>query len=212
MPGSFETIKQGWYLIKVKPREELRAIENLEPQGFEAYCPTYLELGRETVLFPGYVFVRLCGKDLGRYHKIRSTRGVSRIVAFNQMYRKSFERGHIKAPVKDDLQKLLPQPIPNGEEIIHQIEEIIWTLNGNKPEEKPEFVTLSEGDKVKIDNPLFRHLQSTFIKGVNVDRGLVLIEFIKSQRIGDEVVNSSIQRREIEVPMTDLKKIDPEKT
>ena len=134
MPCSYETIKPGWYLVKVKPREELRAIDNLDYQGFEAYCPTYLESGRSSVLFPGYVFVRLCSKDLERYHKIRSTRGVASIVTFNQMYRKLYERGHIKSVGQDELQKLLPQPIPNGEQIIHQIEEIIWTLNGGKPE------------------------------------------------------------------------------
>lgn len=205
--SSFETIKQGWYLIKVKPREEIRAVDNLDYQGFEAYCPTYLESKRNTILFPGYIFVRLCSKDLERYHKIRSTRGVARIVSFNQMYKKSFERGHIQSPGQDDLQKLLPQPIPNGEQIIHQIEEIIWTLNGGKPGEKPECTSFSAGDKVRINNSLFKHLQSTFIKGINVDRGLVLIEFIKSQRVGDEVVTSSVTRRQIEVPMEELEKV-----
>ena len=207
MSGSFETINQGWYLIKVKSREELRALENLEYQGFEAYCPTYLESGRDAILFPGYVFVRLCSKDLERYHKIRSTRGVSRIVTFNLMYKEHFERGHIKSPGQNDLQKLLPQPIPNGEAIIHQIEEIIWALNGGKAEEKPKYTAFNEGDKVRINNSLFKHLKSTFIKGINVDRGLVLIEFIKSQRVDDDVVKTSVTRRKIEVPMEELEKV-----
>ena len=60
---------------------------------------------------------------------------------------------------------------------------------------------------MRINNSLFKHLQSTFVKGINVDRGLVLIEFIKSQRIGDDVVKSSITRREIEVPMEELEKV-----
>lgn len=205
--SSYETIKQGWYLVKAKPGEELRAVENLENQEFEAYCPVYLESGRNTVLFPGYVFVYLCSKDLERYHKIRSTRGVARIVTFNQMYRKSFERGHIKSPTQDDLQKLLPQPMPNGEQIIHQIKEIIWTLNGNKPEEKPKSSQFKEGEQVRINNVLFQHLQSTFIRGINVDRGLVLIEFIKSQRVGDEVIKEQVTRKEIEVSIGELEKV-----
>ena len=205
--SSYETIKQGWYLIKVKPREELRAIDNLDNQGFEAYCPQYLESGRSTVLFPGYVFVRLSSDDLERYHKIRSTRGVASVVTFNQMYRKSYERGHIKSPTQGDLQKLLPQPIPNGEQLIHQIEEVIWTLNGNKPEEKPRCTEFKEGEQVRINNTLFKHLQSTFIRGINVNRGLVLIEFIKSQRVGDDVVKEEITRKEIEVPLGELEKV-----
>ena len=207
MSSSYETIKQGWYLIKVKPREELRAIDNLENQGFEAYCPVYLESGQNTVLFPGYVFVRLSFDDLERYHKIRSTRGVAHVVTFNQMYRKSYERGHIKSPSQNDLQKLLPQPIPNGEQIVHQIEEVIWTLNGNKPEEKPQFSQFKKGEQVRINNVLFKHLQSTFIRGINVDRGLVLIEFIKSQRDGDNLVKEQVTRKEFVVSMTELEKV-----
>ena len=206
MSSSCETIKQGWYLIKVKNREELRALENLENQGFEAYCPVYLESGRNTVLFAGYIFVRLCADDLERYHKIRSTRGIARIVTFNRMYLKSYERGHIKSPSQADLQKLLPQPIPNGDQIIHQIEEVIWTLNGNKAEEKPQATLFKEGEQVRINNVLFKHLQSTFIKGINVDRGLVLIEFIKSQRVGNGVVKEQVNGKEIEVPMGELEK------
>ena len=190
-----------------KTQEELRAVENLENQGFEAYCPVYLESGQDTVLFPGYIFIRLTSDDLERYHKIRSTRGVSHVVAFNQMYRKMYERGHIKSPQPGDLQRLLPQPIPDGEQIIHQIEEVVWTLNGNKTEEKPASTEFKEGDQVRINNALFRHLQSTFIKGMNVDRGLVLIEFIKNQRVGDKVVKEQITRKEIEVPLGELEKI-----
>lgn len=207
MSSSYETIKPGWYLIKVKPREELRAVDNLENQGFEAYCPMFPEFGRNTALFPGYVFLRLSSDDLERYHKIRSTRGVARVVTFNQMYRESYERGHITSPSQSDLQKLLPQPIPNGEEIIHQVEEIIWILNGNKAEEKPRSTLFKEGEQVRINNTLFKHLRSTFIRGINVDRGLILIEFIKNQHVGDKVVTEQMTRREITVPISELEKV-----
>lgn len=202
-------MKPGWYLIKVKPREELRAIKNLENQAFEVFCPLYQESGCDIILFPGYAFIRLSKDDLERYHKIRSTRGVTSMVSFNQTYRKMYNQGQIKEGDKEALQKLLPQPIPNGEEIIEQIEDIIRLLNGEKPEEQPESVeNFKEGDQVCYNNPLFKHLQSTFIKGLNIDRGLILIRFIHSQRCTSGVENKVMAQQEIEVPLGDLKKID----
>lgn len=57
----------NWYLIFTKPRQEYRALENLQYQGFECYLPLLLS---ETVvsgvmalehqpLFPRYLFIRL---------------------------------------------------------------------------------------------------------------------------------------------------------
>lgn len=207
MSSSFETLKQGWYLIKVKLREELRAVTHLENQEFEAYCPQYLEKGRETILFPGYIFAHLTHKDMNRYHKIRSTRGVTTVVSFNQMRRKLFQEGHHKN-TSEELQKLLPQPIPNGDKIIEQIEEMIWELNGCKPEQKPESIQFIEGEQVHYENPLFNNLRATFIKGINVDRGLILIQFINSQRKKDGTVEETVtSEKKISVPLRDLEKV-----
>ena len=206
MLSSFETLKQGWYLIKVKPREELRAVAHLENQAFEAYCPQYKEKGREVVLFPGYVFIHLTSNDLERYHKIRSTRGVTQVVAFNQSRRRLYVEGRLKN-TPEELQKLLPQPIPNGNKIIDQIEEMIWELNGFKPEQKPKSLEFAEGEQVRIGNSLFKHLKATFIKGLNIDRGLVLIQYINSQRIDNEIEETVKSQHEIEVRLKDLEKV-----
>ena len=209
MSSSYETLKQGWYLVKVKCKDEPRAVKHLENQHFEVYCPMYREgKGLETVLFPGYIFLRLSSADLNKYHKIRSTRGVSEVVSFNKSRRQLYSQGRIKSSTQEELQQLLPQPIPNGEKIIEQIEEIIWNLNGCKPEEKMPGSSFREGDQVCYRNPLFQHLRTTFVKGMGANRGLVLIEFIKSQRTEEGIEETITGQRELNVPLGDLEKVE----
>lgn len=77
-----------WYLIQCKPRQDERAEENLLRQGYTCYRPRYtrerLLRGRrqmlEESLFPGYLFIQLSLLD--NWAPLRSTRGVSRVVAF----------------------------------------------------------------------------------------------------------------------------------
>ncbi len=80
-----------WYVIHTKPRQEQRALLNLEQQGYECFLPMLaaekLHQGRlvliEEPLFPRYLFIRLDGSENGRsWGPIRSTRGVNRMVSF----------------------------------------------------------------------------------------------------------------------------------
>jgi transcriptional antiterminator RfaH len=81
----------NWLLLQVKPRQELRALENLERQKGECYCPQVkvekLSRGKrilvEEALFPGYLFINAQPEQNGlTYTSIRSSRGVSKIVGF----------------------------------------------------------------------------------------------------------------------------------
>lgn len=82
----------SWYLIHSKPREEYRAFDNLENQGFELFMPLMqsykLKKGRQAKvvepLFPRYLFISL-DKVSSQWHKIRSTRGVVGLVRFSDM-------------------------------------------------------------------------------------------------------------------------------
>ncbi len=77
-----------WYLLQCKPRQDARALEHLERQGFECYAPVCsvqtVSSGKlrikEQPLFPGYVFIRMGEED--SWLALRSTRGVNRVVAF----------------------------------------------------------------------------------------------------------------------------------
>ena len=80
-----------WYLIHTKPRQERRALENLERQGYPCYLPMFpvqkIRRAKLTTvdesLFPRYLFIQL---DIGPqgldWGPIRSTMGVSRLVRF----------------------------------------------------------------------------------------------------------------------------------
>ena len=89
----------SWLLIQVKPRQETRALANLENQGATCYCPQIevekmvrgKRLKVTEPLFPGYLFLstKACDSDDAcmssgdlNYTSIRSSRGVSKIVSF----------------------------------------------------------------------------------------------------------------------------------
>jgi len=78
-----------WHVIRTKVREEFRALENLQAQGFEVFLPTCqvqkkqqgkVKLATEP-LFARYLFIRL--SDItSNWFPIRSTRGVAQLLRF----------------------------------------------------------------------------------------------------------------------------------
>lgn len=82
----------SWYLVQTKPRQEFRAMEQLQKQDYHCFLPTLkverLRRGKlETCiepLFSRYLFVQL-GTD-SNWMPIRSTRGVSKLVAFGNRF------------------------------------------------------------------------------------------------------------------------------
>ncbi|MGZ9710872.1 transcription/translation regulatory transformer protein RfaH [Glaciimonas sp. GNP009] len=85
--------RQSWYVIQSKPRQEFRALEQLHYQGFECFLPI---LQKERIhrgklvhcsepLFSRYLFIQLDTLK-SNWGVIRSTRGVSNLVAFGGRY------------------------------------------------------------------------------------------------------------------------------
>ena len=66
----------------------MRAVENLERQGFIAYCPMLeKKRSRPEPLFPGYVFLQHEDFEVHpEFGKIRSTRGVGGFVKFGDEF------------------------------------------------------------------------------------------------------------------------------
>lgn len=99
-----------WYVVQCKARQDCRALEHLERQGFACYRPTLalekVQRRRKLViqesLFPGYLFVRLdpCNDT---WSPIRSTRGVVRIVRFDEH----------PLPVEEDVIELIRERVAN---------------------------------------------------------------------------------------------------
>lgn len=84
-----------WYVIFTKPREEARALLNLEQQGYTCYCPMIciekqcrgkVSLVNEP-MFSRYLFIQLDFSPFGKsWHSIRSTLGVSNLLMFGTEY------------------------------------------------------------------------------------------------------------------------------
>ena len=78
-----------WYLIHTKPKQEFRAQENLNHQGYCTFLPTLKveKLKKNTVevqedpLFHRYLFIQL-DQVQSNWFPIKSTRGVHQIVRF----------------------------------------------------------------------------------------------------------------------------------
>jgi transcriptional antiterminator RfaH len=95
-----------WYVIHTKPRQEQRALENLERQGYRAWLPTIemekLRRGKLVrvvePMFSRYLFIQL-DKTQSNWSPIRSTLGVNKLVSF----------GNVPAVVPDALIDVLRQ-------------------------------------------------------------------------------------------------------
>jgi len=84
---------RSWFAVRTKPREEMKARDQLKLQGFEVYLPlvnTRITHARKVSwqarpFFAGYLFMHLA-KDEQRWTSIRSTIGVLAPVSFGQYY------------------------------------------------------------------------------------------------------------------------------
>jgi transcriptional antiterminator RfaH len=84
-----ETTHQAWYVVHTKPRQETRALENLQNQGFTCFLPTLQvqKLRNQKVqtitepMFSRYLFIQL-DDQTQNWGPIRSTLGVSKLVSF----------------------------------------------------------------------------------------------------------------------------------
>jgi transcriptional antiterminator RfaH len=147
-----------WYLIHCKPREDERALENLERQGFECYRPMRVverwRLGRKQKvtesLFPRYLFIRLDGVN-DNWSPIRSTRGVDKIVRFND------------------------RAIPVADELIAAIRARLGTGAFETPYIKP-------GERVQIMGGPFSHLEAIFVASEGAERCVLLLNILHKEQ------------------------------
>ncbi len=151
---------KGWFLLQTKPRQEQRAIANLERQGVCTLCPYIgvekLYRGRRViareVLFPGYLFINL-EYTSSSITAIRSTRGVTRFVAFSGV--------PVEVPIHliEQLQQTERNPVCN---VIHS--------------------TLPQpGDVLKVLKGPFQGLNVIFFQPDGEQRAIVLINILGQQ-------------------------------
>jgi len=79
--------REPWIVVNTRPHAEHTALENLQRQAFESYCPMLRKRRSHArrvdmvlrPLFPGYLFTRP-GSPGGRWRPILSTHGVRNVV------------------------------------------------------------------------------------------------------------------------------------
>lgn len=147
-----------WYVIQCKPRQESRALENLERQSFCCYLPTLkveklrhgCKIGVAEPLFPGYLFIQLDGiKD--NWHSIRSTRGVIQIVRFNEY----------PVPVRD---------------------EMIETIRQRLASSTPRVPYLQPGERVRVTEGSFSNLEAIFVADDGNERVVLLMNILQREQ------------------------------
>ena len=146
-----------WYAVHSRPKQEHRALENLQNQGYEAWLPLItlekIRRGRLTEvvepMFSRYLFIRL-DMEHTNWTPIRSTLGVSRLVSF----------GNRPAPISDVL---------------------IQTLR-SMPERQSEKL-LQSGQAVRvIDGPL-KGLEVVYQQADGELRAMVLVDLMSKQHV-----------------------------
>ena len=167
-------IMSNWLLLQVKPKQEARALENLQRQGGECYCPKILieKLSRgkrievEEALFPGYLFINAQPEQNGlTYTSIRSSRGVSKIVGFGA------------------------EPIKVPETLIEQIKyrEQADSM-GFIAKDLPQ-----PGDSINILQGPFKGLKAVFSHTDGMQRSIVLINLL-NQQTPTSLANTQIKK------------------
>ncbi len=147
-----ETNNAAWYVVHTKPRQEARALENLQNQGFNCFLPTMQvqKLRNQRVqtitepMFSRYLFIQL-DDQTQNWGPIRSTLGVSKLVSFG------------------------PQPAKVPPEFIDFLREA--------PVETLERM-FAPGDNVQIASGPLQGLQGTYVAHDGETRAFVLVELL----------------------------------
>ena len=143
---------EEWYVIKTRARQESRAQEHLENQGFDVYLPLLaMKHGKEEPLFPGYAFLYHDTVVDLPYYRVRSTRGVSNFLRFGEA-----------------------EPVKIPCELIDEIKEQEQLLAG-----QPVF---SKGDIVHFRNGPFKEFQGVYLADSGDERSIVLLNFLNRQQ------------------------------
>ena len=147
-----ETNNTAWYVVHTKPRQEARALENLQNQGFNCFLPM-LQVQKlrnqkvQTVtepMFSRYLFIQL-DDQTQNWGPIRSTLGVSKLVSFG------------------------PQPAKVPAEFIAFLQEA--------PIETIERM-FNPGDHVQVASGPFKGLEGQYVAHDGETRAFVLVDLL----------------------------------
>jgi transcriptional antiterminator RfaH len=149
----------NWFLLQTKSRQESRAVENLERQGVESFCPMICvekvsrgnRVVKQEALFPGYLFVNFNQTTVSAT-TVRSTRGVSHFVT------------------------CAGSPVMVPDTLIEQLQKRTDPSNAELVSNLPQ-----AGDRLDIIEGPFRGLNAVFSQTDGDQRAVVLINLLNQQ-------------------------------
>ena len=146
----------NWYVVLTKPKQELRAQDNLERQGGSVFLPMLAierisrgqRIMRQEPLFPGYLFLQADAQD-PILSKVRSTMGARQLLTFASQVMTVDNR------IIDDLRQR-----SNTDHTVQQF---------------------SAGQSVTLNNGPFQHYQALFKEYDGAERGIILLSLLGKQ-------------------------------
>ena len=161
----------NWYLLQTKPNAHSTAFEQLKRQGFEVFLPLIIKTAKrngkflefKAPLFPGYLFIGT-STDPIPWNKINSTRGVSKAVTLDGVYR----------PVSSHIIKGIKRRC-NVDNVIQRLDNIV------------------PGNRIKIESGPFTEFICTVDQIKDDQRAWVLIDILQ-QKTKAEVPLDSVSK------------------
>lgn len=149
--------KDLWYLVYCRPRQELRAQQHLANQGFATFLPRICAAqdapsnSYKDLLFPRYLFIQPKQDIQTAWGAVRSTRGVVDFVRFSGK----------------------PATVPSA---------ILLGINAAQlTGATTPAAEFQQGDKVVIDQGLYRGIEAIWQCSDGDKRSMLLIELMQTQ-------------------------------
>ncbi len=167
--------ESAWLLVYTKPKEEQKANDNLNKQGFETFLPQIISASVNsdskppTPLFPRYIFVKI-NLLLENWTLIKSSYGVSQIVMFSD--------------------KLTPIPTHIIDFMKSRLDEF------HVYQESISEVEYIEGDEVTIQGGKFAGIDAIFLSRKSKDRVRLLLQLL-STSVVTEIDSSYIGSKKV---------------
>jgi transcriptional antiterminator RfaH len=164
-----------WVLIYTKAKQEIKANENLQKQGFKTFLPLIAltnknsELKSKVPVFPRYLFAQI-NFELNNWTSIKSSYGVSSIVMFSEKF----------------------TSIPNN--IIELIQDKLDKSGIYK--ENVSIVDYQKGDPVSIKEGRFAGIDAIFLSKKSKDRVRLLLKLLNTSVVA-EITKSNIGNKEV---------------
>ena len=164
-----------WVLIYTKAKQEIKANENLQKQGFKTFLPLIAPTNKNSEfkslvpVFPRYLFLQI-NFGLDNWTSIKSSYGVSNIVMFSEKF----------------------TSIPNN--IIELIRDKLNEAGIYK--EDVSIVDYQKGDPVSIKEGRFAGIDAIFLSKKSKDRVRLLLKLLNTSVVA-EITTSNIENKEV---------------